>query len=102
MRDEDLADFIACYRSGNRHKRKPTWDADKNPNDRWRAYGYDELIAGDKSSLDIFWLRDKSLTNLDSLPEPEVLATNIVEDLEAALESFQSVLGALEGKSKTE
>jgi type I restriction enzyme M protein len=102
MRDEDLADFIACYRAENRHKRKPTWDADKNPNGRWRAYGYDELIARDKTSLDIFWLRDKSLTDLDNLPEPEVLATDIVEDLKAALESFQSVLGALEGKSEAE
>lgn len=96
LRFEDLADFIKCYNPANRHKRKPTWDADKNPEGRWRKYTYDELMARDKTSLDVFWLRDKSLTDLDNLPEPDELAGEIIENLEAGLNSFREVLGALE------
>ena len=95
MRFEDLADFIKCYKPQNRHKRKPTWDADKHPEGRWRKYTYEELTARDKTSLDIFWLKDKSLTDLDNLPEPDELAEEIIENLEAGLNSFREVLGAL-------
>jgi len=49
----------------------------KNPDGRWRKFSYDELIARDKTSLDILWLKDKSLTDLDSLPEPDDLAEEI-------------------------
>ena len=60
---------------------------------RWRAYDYDELIHRDKASLDIFWLKDESLSDSDKLPAPEVIAAEIVEDLEAALEQFREILG---------
>lgn len=64
---------------------------------RWRAYTYDELINRDKLSLDIFWLRDESLSDSDNLPDPDVLAAEIVEDLEAALEQFREIAGDLGG-----
>ena len=97
MRFEDLADFIKCYNPQNRHERKTTWDEKTAPAGRWRSYGYDEIIARDlKTSLDIFWLKDKSLTDLDDLPEPEDLAAEIIENLEAGLESFRKVLDGLE------
>jgi type I restriction enzyme M protein len=95
MRFEDLADFIKCYNPENRHKRKPTWDADKSPDDRWRKFTYEELVARDKTSLDVFWLKDKSLTDLDNLPEPDELAEEIIENLEAGLNSFREVLAGL-------
>jgi type I restriction enzyme M protein len=95
MRFEDLADFINCYNPQDRSKRKPTWDAEKNPEGRWRKFPYDELISRDKTSLDLFWLRDKSLTDLDSLPEPEDLAEDIIENIEAGLNSFREVLAAI-------
>ena len=95
MRFDDLADFIKCYNPENRHKRKPTWDADKNPEGRWRKFSYDELVARDKTSLDVFWLKDKSLTDLDNLPEPDDLAEEIIENLEAGLNSFREVLAGL-------
>lgn len=95
LRFEDLGDFIECYNPKNRHKRKPTWDADKNPEGRWRKFGYDELIAREKISLDILWLKDKSLTDLDNLPEPDVLAGEIIENIEAGLASFRTVLAGL-------
>ena len=95
MRFDNLAQFIKCYQPQNRHKRKPTWDEEKNPDGRWRKYTYDELIARDKTSLDIFWLKDKSLTDLDNLPESDVLAQDIIENLEAGLDSFRQVLAGL-------
>ena len=70
MRFEDLADFIKCYNPQNRHERTATWDDDSASEGRWRSYGYKEIIARDKTSLDIFWLQDKSLTDLDDLPTP--------------------------------
>src|SRR5699024_9576614 len=95
MRYEDLADFIACYQPNNINERTETYHPENNPDGRWRKYSYEELVARDKTSLDIFWLRDKSLTDLDNLPEPEELAEEIIENLEAGLESFRSVLADL-------
>ncbi len=95
MRADDLSDFIACYNPQNRHERKETWNADSNPEGRWRKFSYQELIARDKTSLDIFWLKDKSLSDLDNLPEPDELATEIIANLESGLNSFREILGAL-------
>src|SRR3989338_3019872 len=64
---------------------------------RWRAYTYDEIAARDKVSLDIFWLKDDSLSDTENLPDPDVLAAEIVEDLEAALEQFREIAGDLSG-----
>ena len=50
------------------------------------------MIQRDKTSLDIFWLKDKSLTDLDNLPEPDELADEIMESIEAGLASFRSVV----------
>lgn len=61
-------------------------------NGRWRAYDYEELRKRDKASLDIFWLKDESLSDSDNLPAPEVMAAEIVEDLEAALEQSREIL----------
>jgi type I restriction enzyme M protein len=66
---------------------------------RWRKFSYDELTARDKTSLDVFWLKDKSLTDFDNLPEPDDLAEDIIENLEAGLASFRQVLGALKKAS---
>ncbi|MFI0435344.1 MAG: N-6 DNA methylase [Parachlamydiaceae bacterium] len=91
MRFSDLQDFIQCYNPQNRHVRKESWSPEINPEGRWRKFSYEELIARDKTSLDIFWLKDKSLTDLDNLPDPEILASEIIENLEAALGNFKKV-----------
>ena len=67
----------------------------ETPEGRWRSYSYEELIARDKTSLDIFWLKDKSLTDLDNLPEPDDLAEQIIDNLEAGLNSFREVLAGV-------
>jgi type I restriction enzyme M protein len=86
----DLDDFVMCFNPDNRHKREPTWSA-SNPAGRWRCYAYDELLARDKVNLDIFWLRDESLEDSASLPEPDVIAAEIIEDLRAALSQFEAI-----------
>ena len=97
LKRSDLDEFVQLYLpvsqgsvQVNRQIRKPTWN-EKNPNGRWRCYDYEELISRDKASLDIFWLKDESLEDSDNLPEPGVLATEIVEDLQAALEQFREI-----------
>jgi type I restriction enzyme M protein len=91
----DLKDFIDLYKPENRHKRTETYNAETNPEGRWRKFGYDEIIARDKTSLDITWLKDKSLADLDNLPDPDVLATDIIENIEAGLESFRAIIASL-------
>ncbi|RQW27164.1 SAM-dependent DNA methyltransferase [Rhodobacteraceae bacterium CH30] len=89
LKFDDLQDFIACYHPANRHERRET--------ECFKYYSYDELIGRDKASLDIFWLKDDSLDNLDDLPPPDVLQQEIIEHLEAALAAFRDVAAALPG-----
>lgn len=95
MRLDDLKDFIGCYNPQNRHDRKETW-SEKHPEGRWRKFTYDEIVARDKTSLDIFWLKDKSLADLDNLPEPDDLVEAIIENVEAGLNSFREIATRLE------
>ncbi len=87
----DLDDFVTCYNPASRHERMET--------ERFRAFSYDELMARDKASLDIFWLRDESLEDSENLPAPEVIAAEIVEDLQAALDQFAAIAASLGGAS---
>jgi type I restriction enzyme M protein len=96
LRFEDLQEFIASYNPQNRFERKETWDEQTNTEGRWRKYTYEQIVARDKTSLDIFWLKDKSLSDLDNLPEPDVLAGEIIDNLEAGLESFRAIAAALQ------
>ena len=96
MRLEDIAEFIECYNPKNRNKRKETW-SEKNPEGRFRKFTYKEIIERDKTNLDIFWLKDKSLADLDNLPDPDILANEIIENLEAGLESIKSLMSELNG-----
>jgi type I restriction enzyme M protein len=82
-----LEEFIACYNTANRHERHATW-SEETPEGRFRSYSREELLARDKASLDVFWLKDSSMTDLDSLPEPDVLLEEILENLGAAMENF--------------
>jgi len=64
--------------------------------ERWKVYSYDELMERDKANLDILWLKDDSLQDAADLPAPEVLAREIIGELEAALEEFNSIAISLE------
>jgi type I restriction enzyme M protein len=90
MNTESLTDFVKCYNPENRHKRKET--------ERFKKFTYEELTARDKTNLDIFWLKDDSLGDMENLPNPDVLALEIVENLEAGLNSFKEIVESLNGK----
>ena len=62
--------------------------------------GYEEIIARDKTNLDIFWLKDKSLADLDNLPDPDILANEIIENMEASLASFKEIMATINGESE--
>ncbi len=94
LRREDLEEFVMLYNAANRQQRQATWSAEQ-PEGRWRAYSHEDITARDKASLDIFWLKDDSLADSDNLPAPEVIAQEIVEDLQAALEQFKLIAGDL-------
>ena len=94
MTFDDLQEFIECYNPPNRHDRKETW-SESNPDGRFRRFTIDEILSRDKTSLDIFWLKDRSLADLDNLPSPDDLASDIMESLQSALESFQQLTAKL-------
>jgi type I restriction enzyme M protein len=85
LRDEHLRDFVSAF-------------AAREESERFKRFTYDELLARDKVSLDLVWLRDESLEDLENLPPPDVIAQEIVEDLEAALAEFSAVAESLGDK----
>ena len=89
MRREHLQDFVDAYMPGRRDQRVES--------ERFKAFTYDELMARDKANLDIIWLKDDSLEDADNLPAPEVIAAEIIEELQAALNELATVAEALSG-----
>ena len=87
---EDLHEFIDVYKAGKIHEREAS--------ERFKAFTYDELIQRDKVSLDIFWLKDESLEDTENLPDPEIIAAEILENLESALSQFSEIYQELENK----
>ncbi len=83
LKRTDLDDFVTCYNPKNRHERKET--------ERLKSFTYGELIKRDKINLDIFWLKDEALEDSANLPAPEIIAADIVEDLQAALAQFAEI-----------
>lgn len=92
-----LKEFIELYNPKNRHERKETY-SEKNPNGKWRCYTYEEIIQRDKTNLDIFWIKDESLEDLENIPEPHILASEIKEELQNALEQINEISTDLEQK----
>ncbi len=86
----DFKEFIELYEADDRSKR-----TESEKSERWKSFIYDEIIARDKTNLDIIWLKDDSLEDTENLPAPEILAAEIVEQLEAALTEFRCVEDAL-------
>jgi type I restriction enzyme M protein len=97
----DLSEFVELYNPANRYKRTETW-SEENQEGRWRRFPYDEILTRDKINLDIFWLKDKSLTDLDNLPDPDVLANEIIENLESGLNSFREIMETINGETDGE
>ena len=90
LKFEDMKDFIKCYNADNISERKES--------ERFKAYDYEDLLKRDKTSLDILWIKDESLEDLENLPEPKVIAEEITENLESALDSMKQILTSLNSK----
>ena len=99
LKEEALDEFVKCYNPENRHDRKAMY-SEKNPEGRWRCFDIDELLKRDKTNLDILWIKDESLDDVDSLPEPSVIANELVEDLRDALEQLEEIADDLGEKKK--
>ena len=93
LRHEDLQDFTKCYNPQNRHDRKES--------ERFKPFTYEQLLQRDKVNLDIFWLKDESLEDTANLPPPHIIAREITENLQSALEQFSSIEESLSEKEKT-
>lgn len=96
----DLDEFVECYKPGHCEERRATYSTRK-PEGRWRAFAYSEILERDKVSLDITWLRDEALEESANLPSPDVIASEIVEDLRAALAEFEQLEAALSTVTRT-
>jgi type I restriction enzyme M protein len=83
LKRTDLDDFVKCYNTKNRHERIE--------GERFKSFTYEELTKRDKVNLDIFWLKDDALEESANLPAPEIIAQEITDDLEAALEQFATI-----------
>jgi len=94
LKRADLDEFVACFNPDNRHEREATW-SEETPEGRWRGFDYADLVKRDKANLDIFWLKDKSLEDAEDLPEPDVLAQEIADDLQTALDQFTAIAEGL-------
>lgn len=88
LKYDDLKDFIKSYCVENRQSRVE--------NERFKSFSYGDLIKRDKTSLDIFWIKDENLEDIENLPEPSIIASEIRENLEAALEQFSNIEEELE------
>jgi len=88
MKRGNLDEFVECYQPGNRGERKES--------ERFKAYTYEEIMARDKVNLDLIWLKDDSLEDAANLPAPEVIAREIMENLESALTELSAIVEALE------
>lgn len=93
MVGKDLQDFIECYTPENRHQRKET--------ERFKCFSYEDILKRDKTNLDIFWIKDESLEDLDKLPSPEIIANELVEDLQDAVEQLKEISEDLREKCPT-
>ena len=87
LKYEHLSDFINCYNVKNRFKRKES--------EQFKKFTFKEITERDKTNLDIFWLKDDSLGDMDNLPDPDTLAAEIIENVEASLASFKEILNGL-------
>jgi type I restriction enzyme M protein len=87
LKREHLDEFVAVAKLSERHARKEA--------ERFKCFAYDDLIKRDKLNLDIFWLKDASQEDPDSLPPPDEIAAEIAESLEAALARFRAVAARL-------
>jgi type I restriction enzyme M protein len=87
MKRADLDDFVECFCVADRSLRRES--------ERFRRFSVDELLGRERTSLDIFWLKDETLEDSDTLPPASAIAQDIEDDLTAALEQLAQITDAM-------
>jgi type I restriction enzyme M protein len=90
LKINDLSEFIAFYKKDDFKNRQETW-SEENEEGRWRSYSLEELLDRDNANLDITWLKDENIINLDLLSNPE----NIVNEIISGLDDCLSIMDEL-------
>ena len=97
---ENFKEFIECYNSQNIEDRKENWHEHKNPDGRWRKFSINNILKRDKTNLDILWINDHSLTDLENLPDPDLISSEIIENIESSLNNLREISSSLSKISK--
>ena len=82
------------YNPSSRREREATW-SEENPDGRWRRNPYEEIARREGANLDLSWIRDKRLEDSAYLEDPDFIAEEIADDLEAALEQLAAIASDL-------
>ena len=89
-----LDDFVACYCVGHLADRKKTWNAETNPNGRWRKYSAEELLKRDQVNLDVTWMTEaKSADEMLTMEEVLARMEERVKTIQAAFATIRKELG---------
>jgi type I restriction enzyme M protein len=91
LKYEHLEDFVNCYNFESQSLRVETYHEKENPEGRWRKYSYDYLVSRDKTNLDIIWLKDENLIDLENLPEPETLIDEIIDNIQRSMAIYRTI-----------
>lgn len=96
LKESDLDDFVACYNPADRRKREETYNAENNPEGRWRKYSYNEIIERDKTSLNISWIKEDDENETDmSISELLSVCKEKSESISKSINLLESILGEI-------
>ena len=96
LKHEDMAEFISLYNRDNMSKREQTWSLE-NPEGRWRFYSLEEILESKTAKLDKSWIQNKKLIDLDSIPTPEIIISDIMDNLDECKELVGALKPQLNG-----
>lgn len=95
LKRSDLDDFVNCFCAGHVQDRKETWSKE-NPNGRWRKFSAEELLERDKTSLDIFWIKDKDSLEDVTLKDLFSSIKNEAANINSAVKNLSGLLEGIE------
>jgi len=95
LKESDLDDFVKCYNPDNRFNRVETY-SNENPDGRWRKYTYEQIIARDKTSLDISWIKSGGIDDGSTLNELLEVIENKSAAMVEAVAKLKTLIGEVE------
>ena len=95
LKSEHFDDFVKCYADGDLSKRKETY-SEENPNGRWRKFTIEDILARDKTSLDITWMKVDSGTEDYTLAELLDMIKEKSNNIAKAVAELETLIGEVE------